>query len=72
MSLSQEKYASFFIRFWQEPREKRGETPEWRGSIEHVQSRKKRYFRDIKTLIAFIQEVMGSADSSSGRRKYIA
>ncbi|HID87571.1 MAG TPA: hypothetical protein EYP55_09385 [Anaerolineae bacterium] len=72
MSLGEGKYASFFIRLWQEPRERGGEPPEWRGSIEHVQSRKKRYFKDVETVIAFIQEMTNNLRAPSGRRRYIA
>lgn len=72
MSLHKGKYASFFIRLWQEPRERGGEPPEWRGSIEHVQSRKKQYFRDVESVIAFIQETTNNQHRSSGRRRYIA
>jgi hypothetical protein len=73
MSLNEGKYASFFIRLWQEPRERGGEPPEWRGSIEHVQSRKKRYFRDVETVVLFIEEMTDNhLHRPSRQRRYIA
>jgi hypothetical protein len=72
MSLNEGKYASFFIRLWQEPREIGGEPPEWRGSIEHVQSRKKRYFKDVETVILFIEEMTNNLHRPSRQRRYIA
>lgn len=72
MTSKQEKYASFLVRIWEEPRERRNEVPEWRGSVEHVQTGQKRYFIDADTLVHFIGEVVGDWNGTRSRRRYIA
>jgi hypothetical protein len=72
MALELEKYASFFVRIWQEPRDREGARPEWRGSIEHVQSGQKRYFKDVEALVNFIESAIGEWDNSRSQRRYIA
>lgn len=44
----------FVVRVWWETND--GNSPgEWRGSVEHVASRTKRYFRNMGKLTAFIE-----------------
>ncbi|MSP12390.1 MAG: hypothetical protein EXR62_05470 [Chloroflexi bacterium] len=68
----QEQYASFFVRVWQEPREREEEQAELRGAIEHVQSGQKRYFKDSETLTTFINEVLQKWNVTGTERRYIA
>lgn len=48
----------FVVRVWWEP-DGEGESGEWRGSIEHIASREKRYFRELKSLSQFIEAHLG-------------
>jgi hypothetical protein len=45
----------FVVRMWWEP-DGGDMVGEWRGSIEHVNSRTKRYFRDMEKLAVFIED----------------
>jgi hypothetical protein len=57
---------SFVVRVWREPREIGGAAPIWRGSIEHVNSRKRLYLNDLdndldailKAIVAFMAEYL--------------
>jgi hypothetical protein len=71
MSFTEQQYASFFIRLWQEPREGEDRRPVWRGSIEHVQSGRKCHFRDMEIPLTFIEEVV-RASKVPTKREYIA
>ena len=55
MPLLEDHTASFIVRVWRE----RGEGPavcqEWRGSIEHVQSGQRSFFRDLSAIASFMQ-----------------
>jgi hypothetical protein len=55
MSLLEDHTASFIVRVWRE----RGDGPsfgqEWRGSIEHVQSGQRSFFRDLESIAQFMQ-----------------
>lgn len=43
----------FVVRLWWEPDQE--SAGEWRGSVEHVASFEKRYFREMRALDEFIQ-----------------
>lgn len=45
---------SFVVRVWLEPREIEGAAPVWRGVIEHVQSGKRRYLKNLNEITGFI------------------
>jgi len=45
---------SFIVRFWLEPREIEDAKPHWRGVIEHVESGKKLYLKNLNEIKAFI------------------
>ncbi|MBN1139965.1 MAG: hypothetical protein JXM73_25575 [Anaerolineae bacterium] len=46
--------ATFVVRLWQETG---GETEStWRGQVEHVQSSKKQYVRELAQVLEFIEE----------------
>lgn len=47
----------FVIRLWREPGGE--ETPsQWRGSVEHTETKKKIYFRELTTLLEFIEHFL--------------
>jgi hypothetical protein len=54
MPLSEEDSQAFIVRVWREPREMRGAVPDWRGMIEHVPSKERRYIKDLGEIAAFI------------------
>ncbi len=70
MGLSNQSYASFFIRLWQEPREG-ADPPVWRGSIEHVQSGHRRHFLENEVPLPFIAEIMDETSADEEPRAYI-
>jgi len=45
---------SFIVRFWLEPREIEDAKPQWRGVIEHVESGRKIYLKNLNEIKAFI------------------
>ena len=55
MALSEEKSASFIIRVWREGGHKAGDTAEWRGSIEQIESGEKSYFNDLGKIPNFMK-----------------
>jgi len=44
---------AFLVRTWREPGDAASNT-EWRGSVEHLPTKQRRYFRDFADLCAFI------------------
>jgi hypothetical protein len=72
MTLQQRKYVSFFIRIWEEPREMEDENPEWRGSVENVQTGQKNYFKGMENLVGFIREQCNGFGVSWNKKRYIA
>ena len=54
---------AFVVKLWLERREIAGARPEWRGRIDHVQSGKRVYFRDIAEIMRFIQGFLESTGS---------
>jgi hypothetical protein len=55
MSLLGDRSASFIVRIWREQTEYEGALPEWRGSIEHVGSGQRAFFRDLDAIAAFMK-----------------
>jgi hypothetical protein len=47
---------TFIIRFWLERRENPDVQPEWRGMIEYVLTRERRYFFSMEQITNFIRE----------------
>jgi hypothetical protein len=72
MTLQQRRYVSFFIRIWEEPREMEDENPEWRGSVENIQTGQRKYFNGMENLVGFIREQCNGFGIPWNRRKYIA
>ena len=60
MAPFREKTQAFLIRVWCEPREIEGAAPEWRGVIEHLPSRERRYLRNLDEIGAFIKPYLGA------------
>jgi thiosulfate/3-mercaptopyruvate sulfurtransferase len=48
----------FAVRLWWEP-DACGATGEWRGSVEHIATRERRYFRDLAALAEFVGGYVG-------------
>ena len=55
MPLLQDRTAVFIVRLWWEFDET-GRARTWRGSVEHVQSGRRKYFQRYDDLIAFVQQ----------------
>ncbi|WP_292999363.1 hypothetical protein [Nevskia sp.] len=55
MSLLGDRSASFIVRVWREPGEYDGAACEWRGSIEHIGSGQRQFFRDLDVITAFLK-----------------
>jgi hypothetical protein len=60
MALLQDRTASFIVRIWHEPNDLDGGSREWRGSIEHVGSGQKAFFRDLNAIAVFMNPVLES------------
>jgi len=54
----------FVILAWLEPRELPGRPPEWRYSVEHVESGERRYLRDLSEVIGFMQRHLPGSPSA--------
>ncbi|RQP23033.1 hypothetical protein [Piscinibacter terrae] len=55
MSLLEDHSASFIVRIWRERGEGQAVSQEWRGSIEHVQSGRRSFFRDLSAIASFMK-----------------
>ena len=49
---------AFLVRVWQETREIDGEKPIWRGVIEHVATKERRYLKKPEEIIWFIDKYL--------------
>jgi hypothetical protein len=49
----------FIVRIWFEHREKGYGRQIWRGMVEHVTTKERRYFVDLDCLVAFVKEKSG-------------
>ncbi|WP_397573156.1 hypothetical protein [Silanimonas sp.] len=54
MPLLEDRTAAFIVRIWCESRESPG-AEVWRGSIEHVGSGQRAYFRELDAVTRFLQ-----------------
>jgi hypothetical protein len=60
--LFEDHTVAFVVRIWLEGRESESVAPEWRGVIEHVNSGKRHYLRDLNEIPRYIipyMEAMG-------------
>lgn len=55
MPLLEDHTASFIVRIWRELGEAPGALGDWRGSIEHVPSGHRAYFRDLGAIVPFMK-----------------
>jgi len=55
MSLLEDLSASFIVRIWRERGEGLAVCQEWRGSIEHVQTGRRTFFRDLSAIASFMK-----------------
>ncbi len=55
MSLLEDHTASFIVRIWRERGEGLTASQEWRGAIEHVQSGRRIFFRDLSAIANFMK-----------------
>src|SRR5262245_32618546 len=51
MALLEDRTASFIVRIWRETAELPASACEWRGSIEHVASGQRAFFRDLPAIL---------------------
>ena len=52
----EEDTQSFIVRIWRELVDKDGRALLWRGSINHVGSNQRLYFRDFESVVEFIRD----------------
>jgi hypothetical protein len=55
MSLLGDRSASFIVRIWREQGAQDSAFTEWRGSIEHVGSSDRLFFRELKAMTEFLK-----------------
>ena len=55
MALLEDHTVSFIVRVWREIGDGPVMSREWRGSVEHVQSGQRSFFRDLKAVADFMQ-----------------
>ncbi len=55
MALLEDRTAVFIIRIWCERGDADSALGEWRGSVEHVQTGERRFFRHLEHALAFMQ-----------------
>ena len=55
MALLEDRTAVFIVRVWCEGGDANNAVSEWRGSIEHVQSGQRTFFRHLEAIIEFIK-----------------
>ena len=55
MPLLEDRTASFIVRIWRETAELPTSACEWRGSIEHVASGQRGFFRDLPAILDYMK-----------------
>ena len=50
---------SFVVRIWNDATDSAVASASWRGSIDHVSTGKRIYFRDLQKMMRFIQDSAG-------------
>lgn len=61
MPLLEDRNAAFIVRQWCE-RGDSGSTSVWRGSVEHVESGRRRFFQKYDVMVAFLRSVTPEFD----------
>ncbi len=62
MALLEDRTAAFIVRIWCERGDASSLAPEWRGSVEHVQTGQRAFFRHLDAVLDFMKphlETMG-------------
>jgi hypothetical protein len=55
MALLEDRTAAFIVRIWCERGDEHSANVEWRGSVEHVQSGERAFFRHLETVVEFMK-----------------
>lgn len=55
MALLEDRTAVFIVRVWCEGGDANSAVSEWRGSIEHVQSGQRTFFRHLEAIVEFMK-----------------
>lgn len=55
MALLEDRTAVFIVRIWCERGDQQDRVPEWRGSVEHVKSGQRAYFRQMEAVLEFMK-----------------
>ena len=55
MALLEDRTAVFIVRVWCERGAGDSAAPEWRGSVEHVRSGERAFFRNLETMCEFMK-----------------
>lgn len=55
MALLEDRTAAFIVRVWSERRDDEAAAAEWRGSVEHVQSGERTFFRHLESVVDFMK-----------------
>jgi hypothetical protein len=55
MALLEDRTAVFIVRIWCEQGEVASAAPEWRGSVEHVDSGQRMFFRHLDRILEFMK-----------------
>lgn len=55
MALLEDRTTAFIVRIWCERGDSAGLAPEWRGSVEHVQTGQRAFFRHLDAVIDFMK-----------------
>jgi hypothetical protein len=63
-----DRSASFILRIWREQGEFESSTTEWRGSIEHVGSGQRIFFRELSVIGEFLKPHLDSLDIDPDQR----
>lgn len=55
MALLEDRTAAFIVRVWRERGDGDAAVVEWRGSVEHVQSGQRAFFRNLDAVLEFVR-----------------
>lgn len=68
MTLLEDRSAAFIVRIWSERGDSTGAATEWRGSVEHVQSGQRAFFRHLESIIEFMKPHLESIGIDAQQR----
>jgi len=68
MPLLGDRTASFIVRIWREPGELDAAGSEWRGSIEHVGTGQRQFFRELDVILRFLRPHIGAIGGDADQR----